>query len=183
LTGEFTIEHPDRAKAMAALDEAESRSLVPISVKRARWALTVAARAEVLRGIVRSAVAAGDFRKAVRTAGILSGPNGYWSALKFGLSTPQVRNEQNQFMDDPHLFEELFRPRGTSDPLLEQELYLRRAAVADMVSMATGLLTEHPELRTAIREDPRYARVRHIYAFRVLTGLQEPISVSADVKP
>jgi hypothetical protein len=71
-------------------------------------------------------------------------------------------------------------PQRMDDLLwLRCHIAVRRGDVKSAMDQLTPILDERPWLRKAARADSAFAPLHQLYAFRVLTGMQEPTTVES----
>jgi serine/threonine protein kinase len=180
------VDHPDRAKTPELLRDAETSAVVSSTARRASWVVAVGGHAEELRGQIRSSLASGDLQKAGALNALLNGSQtGYLAALRFGLSslrTSATAENPSPFARDGHLFEEVFVAPARAR-LLTADVEVRRGFNYRGVTQLTTSVVQNPQMREVIRDDPRFGSLRSIYEFRILTGLQEPLTYDGPLKP
>jgi hypothetical protein len=181
------VDHPDRATVVPLLRSAETKTRATAAVRRAEWAVGVALRADQLRDQARSALASGDLARADQVLRLMTGPrSGYQAALKYGLSSPRTTAVQQGFIGDTsnwHLFDEVFASSVNTVALLHAELDIRRGSLSTALRSLTTYAAQHPNARKELREDSRFAPLRSDYEFRLVTGLQQPLTVGEGFKP
>jgi hypothetical protein len=134
-----------------------------------------------------SALSAGDFRRAGRVLDgvylpFFSPGLNYRTMLQLGLS---ARESGTSVMFPSYLFANVFNPTVDRFALLRAEVAIKRGSLVDV---PFAEVSEFPnEVRKSIATDPNFESLRKQYAFRVLSGLQEPISLDninlPDVRP
>ena len=77
-----------------------------------------------------------------------------------------------------YLFEKVFSPRLDRFKLLMAEADVKHGSIGDAIENLESLVLENPGLRQTIRENVNFEPLQKLYEFRVLTGLQKPISLS-----
>jgi DNA-binding transcriptional ArsR family regulator len=176
-------QHPDMAGVTEALQHAANdndRRFWEFA-QRARWAIGVAQKAEQVRESTRVALLESDNRCALRDLSrVYSEYNfgqgsDYVSVLKLGLSEEKSGAEMP--FKHFYLFEKAFSPRLDRFKLVQSEALLRRVSLAAAMDYLESMVLENASLGRSIREDVDFEPLHKLYEFRVLTGLQKPISI------
>jgi len=165
------------------LRNATSQSSNPelaLAAERARWAIGVENRAAAALNQARLAASSGDPGLASRDLDAvgLEGPSGI-TALQCGLGEI---SGGSTFLT-PNLYSRVFSPRHGDLSWLRSQIDAQRGDVKAAMQELSSLLEERPWMKQATREDAAFAPLHRLYAFRVMTEMQDPISVESIQNP
>ncbi|HME56864.1 MAG TPA: hypothetical protein VKF63_00890, partial [Terracidiphilus sp.] len=181
-------ENAQEAKALLAAAAIDKDPHFRLAASRALWAMGVFQRADNDRAKAAAALSRANLRVAERILNRVYqsvGPWGYnpsdfTSVLKSTLSVPTPRPSQQGIMigsPTNYTFEDVFDPAAEAFIELTCDIDAKSGHAFRAVDRLGDIVLENPSLRMSLREDPYLAQLRNIYRFRVMIGMQEPITV------
>jgi len=179
-------EHPHTTEAAELLSRApkDNDPWFHLAALRAQWAINAAHKAATVREEARGALTHDNVQRAWQLLDRV-GESGtdYQLALKMAFSAGKPLGGPSGssviiITGGPgYLFDAVFSPKSAQFELLRSETRFKRRPPPDAVQRLMYLLSDNPGSRKAARDDPYFASLRGFYEFRVLTGMQEPITV------
>jgi len=182
-------EHQDarKAKDLLLLSSSEADPYFRFAAARALWTLRAFEHANSIRARAELPLSQGDLGRARR---ILSRayevPNAsyfqldYRGVLKSALLVSKpFQTKSMVFVGGPpsYVFGEAFDSAIGQSSRFEWDILAREGAISFALAEMERLPLKNPSLRKSFQQDPNLASLRNIYEFRVLTGMQEPITV------